>query len=90
MATQHISRDPDHVPHDVIGMLALSIVFIALLTGVTWMVFGGTAAVLVLAAIGIWRIASLSRRAKEERIEDDLHPERRIDKPVDPHDRSIS
>jgi len=87
MAT-HIHRDPDHVPHDVIGMLALSIVFIALITGGVWMMFGGTAAILVLAAVGIWRIATLSNRAKDERIEEDRHPKR--EPPIDPHDRQIS
>lgn len=89
MAATHIKPDPDHVPHDVVGILALSVVAIALLTGMAWLVFGAGAAIVMLAIVGLWWIARLTRRAERERVEEALHPPER-EEPVDPHDRSIS
>lgn len=73
----------------MIGILALSVVGTALITGTVWLVFGWGAAIVVLAIVGMWLIARLSRRAHRERVEEATQP-RRKEKPIDPHDRQIS
>jgi len=89
MATTHLKPDPDHIPHEVVGLLALGIVVMAVVTGAVWVAFGGAAAIIVLAIIGLWGIARLSRRARRERVDEALHP-RKKEKRIDPHDRAIS
>jgi Ca2+/Na+ antiporter len=87
MKTQ-IGPDPDHVPHDVVGTLALSIVFIAILTFTMWTWFGTAVTALMLAVVAVWWIVRLSRRASRERKEEALHPPK--PERIDPHDRQIS
>lgn len=88
MAHPHIKPDPDHVPHDVVGILAISVVGFALITGVVWMAFGGAPAMILLAIGFMWFIARLARRADREREEEAIHP--KPEPPIDPHDRAIS
>jgi len=60
-------EDPDEIPHDVIGILAVSIVFLALLSAVLWFVVGPAAAIVVGLIAAIWTVARLTRRAHRER-----------------------
>lgn len=60
-------EDPDEIPHDVIGILAVTIVFLALLTAVLWWVVGPTVAIIVGVIAAIWAVARLSRRSLRER-----------------------
>jgi Flp pilus assembly protein TadB len=65
-------EDPDEIPHDVIGVLALSLAMIAIFVALLWLTLGPVAAAiggLIAATIAIVR---LSRRAARERLEE--HP----------------
>ena len=68
-------EDPDEVPHDVIGMLALTIVLLAMVTGLLWLVAGPIAAAIVGIAAGVWAILRLTRRAARERAEPPRRPD---------------
>lgn len=75
--TEDLDREPDGVPHHVIGLTALFSVMLAMLVGFM-ILAGGTvsriaAIVLVLLAIPVL-VSSLRRRADQDR--DQLHPSR--------------
>jgi Flp pilus assembly protein TadB len=75
--TEDLDRQPDGVPHNVVGLTALFSVMLALLVGFMF-VAGGTlvkvaAIVLVLAAVPVL-VATLRRKAARDR--DHLHPSR--------------
>jgi hypothetical protein len=61
-------EDPDEIPHDVVGILALSLVLLALLSAVLWLVFGPLAAIIAGVAVAVWTVIRLSRRALRERV----------------------
>lgn len=75
--TEDLDRQPDGVPHDVVGMTALFSVMLALLVLVMFM-FGGTTtkvAAVVLAVLAIpVLVGRLRSRAERER--DHVHPSR--------------
>lgn len=68
-------EDPDEVPHDVVGMLALTIVLLAMVTGLLWLVAGPWAAAIVGVIAGAYAIFRLTRRAARERAEPPRHPD---------------
>ena len=61
-------EDPDEVPHDVVGLLALGIVFMAIVTAVLWLVAGPLIACLVGGVLGLFTVIRLTRRASRERV----------------------
>ena len=75
--TEDLDRQPDGVPHQVVGMTALFSVMLALLLGVMF-VFGGmvtkiAAIVLALLAVPVL-VGTLRNKAERER--DHVHPSR--------------
>ena len=75
--TEDLDREPDGVPHNVVGLTALFSVMLALLVGFMF-VAGGTAVkvaaiVLALAAVPVL-VGSLRKKAARDR--DHLHPSR--------------
>jgi hypothetical protein len=75
--TEDLDREPDGMPHHVIGLLALFSVMLAVLVGFMFLA-GGTvsrvaAVVLVLLAFPVL-VSTLRRRADRDR--DQLHPSR--------------
>ena len=75
--TEDLDREPDGVPHRVVGLTALFSVMLAMLVGFMAL-FGGTvgrvlAVVLVLIAIPVL-VRSLNRKADRDR--DHVHPSR--------------
>ena len=62
-----VHEDPDEVPHDVIGILALTIVLLAMITGLLWLIAGPIAAAILGVVAGVWLIGRLTRRAARER-----------------------
>jgi hypothetical protein len=75
--TEDLDRQPDGVPHQVVGLTAFFSVLLAMLVGFL-MLSGGTAgrvAAVLLAVLAIPVIVSTLRR-KAERDRDHLHPSR--------------
>jgi hypothetical protein len=72
--TKEPHEDPDEVPHDVVGLLALGLVLMALVTAVLWMVAGPVVAGIVGGILGLFTVIRLSRRARRERIEESMMP----------------
>jgi hypothetical protein len=75
--TEDLDREPDGVPHAVVGLTALFSVMLAMLVGFMF-IAGGTvsrvaAVVLVLLAVPVL-VSTLRRRAARDR--DQLHPSR--------------
>jgi hypothetical protein len=74
---EDVEREPDGIPHDVIGLTAFFSVMLAMLLG-TIFVTGGTGGGIAAVLIGVFAIpalvSSLSRRADRER--DPEHPAR--------------
>lgn len=75
--TEDLDRQPDGVPHSVVGMTALFSVMLALLVGLMF-VFGGTTtkvAAIVIAVLAIpVLVSTLGKKAERER--DHVHPSR--------------
>jgi Flp pilus assembly protein TadB len=63
-------EDPDEIPHDVIGILALGIALMAILTAVMWISVGPVAAAVTGGIAAIWAVIRLTRRAHRERREE--------------------
>jgi hypothetical protein len=61
-------EDPDEIPHDVIGMLAIGLVLLALVTAAMWILVGPAAAIAVVVLGAIWTVVRLTRRAQRERV----------------------
>jgi hypothetical protein len=75
--TEDLDREPDGVPHRVVGMTALFSVVLAMLVAFMFLTGNGVAriAAVALAAIAIpTLVASLGRKAKHDR--DHNHPSR--------------
>lgn len=75
--TEDLDRQPDGVPHNVVGMTALFSVMLALLVGLMF-VFGGTTtkvAAIVLALLAVPALVGTLRK-KAERERDHVHPSR--------------
>ena len=75
--TEDIDREPDGVPHGVVGLTALFSVLLALLVAAMFLsghIVGQVAAV-VLAAIAIPTLVT-TLRAKADRERDHIHPSR--------------
>ena len=75
--TEDLDREPDGVPHSVIGLTALFSVMLAMLVAFMFL-FGGTVsriAAVVIALMAIPVIVSTLRR-KADRDRDRLHPSR--------------
>jgi Flp pilus assembly protein TadB len=76
-ATEDLDREPDGVPHRVVGFLALFCVMLAALVAFMFITGGTTskiaAAVIVVLAIPVL-VGSLNKKAQRER--DHLHPSR--------------
>jgi hypothetical protein len=75
--TEDLDRQPDGMPHEVIGMTALFSVMLALLVGMMFL-FGGTVtkvAAVVLAVLAIPVLVGTLRN-KSERERDHVHPSR--------------
>ncbi|MDB4953017.1 MAG: hypothetical protein JWO36_586 [Myxococcales bacterium] len=75
--TEDLDRQPDGVPHQVIGMTAVFSVMLALLLAVMFVAAGtvGKVAAVVLAVLAIPVLVS-SLRKKAARDRDHLHPSR--------------
>jgi hypothetical protein len=75
--TEDLDREPDGMPHHVIGLLALFSVMLAVLVGFMFLAGGSVskfaAVVLVLLAVPVL-VSTLRRRADRDR--DQLHPSR--------------
>jgi hypothetical protein len=75
--TEDLDREPDGVPHNVVGLTALFSVMLAMLVAFMWLT-GSTAArfaAVALAALAIpTLVASLRKKAARER--DHMHPSR--------------
>jgi len=74
---EDVEREPDGIPHDVIGLTAFFSVILAMLLGtifVTGGTVGRTAAVLIAIFAIPALVSSLSRRAERDR--DPVHPAR--------------
>jgi hypothetical protein len=75
--TEDLDREPDGVPHHVIGLTALFSVMLAMLVGFM-ILAGGTVsriAALILAALAIpVLVSTLRRKADSDRVQ--LHPSR--------------
>ena len=67
-------EDPDEVPHDVVGVLALSLAMIALLVAVLYLTLGAVAAAIGGVIAGAFAIVRLTRRAARERLEEHEPP----------------
>lgn len=61
---------PDGVPHDVVGVLAFSIVLVAITMGILYMFIGLTATVIIALVLTPFVIVPLARRAAGERTEE--------------------
>ncbi len=76
-ASEDLDREPDGVPHDVVGLTALFSVLLAML--VAFMFLSGAAtgkiAAVVLVLVAVPVLVSVLRR-KAERERDHLHPSR--------------
>jgi hypothetical protein len=75
--TEDLDRQPDGVPHQVVGMTALFSVMLALLVGIMF-VFGGMVtkiAAIVLAVLAVPVLVGTLRN-KSERDRDHVHPSR--------------
>jgi len=74
---EDVEREPDGIPHDVIGLTAFFSVILAMLLGtifVTGGTVGRTAAILIAGFAIPALVSSLSRRAERDR--DPTHPAR--------------
>ena len=75
--TEDLDREPDGVPHAVVGLTALFSVMLAMLVAVMFVVGGGfvkaLAVILVLLAIPVL-VGTLRRKAEKDR--DHVHPSR--------------
>ena len=75
--TEDLDREPDGVPHDVVGFTALFSVFLAMLVAFMFLthkaVVQGAAVALLVIAIPVL-VSNLRKRADRER--DHLHPSR--------------
>jgi hypothetical protein len=67
-------EDPDEVPHDVVGVLALSLAMIALFVAILYLTLGAFAAAVGGAIAAAFAIVRLSRRAARERLEEHEPP----------------
>jgi hypothetical protein len=67
-------EDPDEIPHDVIGLVALGAVLMALVTAVLWVTIGPIAAVPAGIVIAVWTVVRLTRRAHRERVQEHRLP----------------
>src|SRR5687768_13724709 len=77
-------EDPDEVPHDVIGVLALSLALIAMFVAVLWLTIGPLAAAIGGAIAGAIAIVKLTRRAARERIEEQHLPKDQVERAPPP------
>ena len=70
-------RDPDGVPHDIVGTTAFIAVLLAILLGGAWKLVGPIAAGIVTFLVGIYAIFRMSRRSNRERheIEEESPPQ---------------
>lgn len=82
--TREPHEDPDEVPHDVVGLLALGIVLMALVTAVLWLVAGPVVACIVGGILGLFTVIRLSRRASRERIEESVLPKHLVERAPPP------
>jgi hypothetical protein len=75
--TEDLDRQPDGVPHEVVGLTALFSVILALLVAMMFLTghLVGQVAAVALAAIAIPTLVK-TLRAKAERDRDHLHPSR--------------
>lgn len=75
--TEDLDREPDGVPHQVVGLTALFSVMLAMLVAVMFIAGGtvGRVAAIVLAALAIPVLVS-TLRGKAARDRDTLHPSR--------------
>jgi hypothetical protein len=75
--TEDLDRQPDGVPHEVVGLTALFSVILALLVAMMFLTghLVGQVAAVALAAIAIPTLVK-TLRAKAERERDHLHPSR--------------
>lgn len=75
--TEDLDREPDGMPHQVIGLTALFSVMLAMLVGVMFLTGGTVSRVagVVLAALAIPVLVSTLRR-KADRDRDHVHPSR--------------
>ena len=75
--TEDLDREPDGVPHSVVGLTALFSVMLAMLVGFMFVV-GGTAVKVAAVLIALMTIPVLvgSLRKKAARDRDHLHPSR--------------
>ncbi len=75
--TEDLDREPDGVPHDVVGLTALFSVFVALLIG--FMALSGSTighiAAIVLAIVAV-PVLVTNLRKKADRERDQVHPSR--------------
>ena len=67
-------EDPDEIPHDVIGILAISLVLLAVVTAVLWIAVHPIAAIVAAVLFATWTVVRLSRRALRERVEERRMP----------------
>ncbi|HEX2689616.1 MAG TPA: hypothetical protein VHN14_23520 [Kofleriaceae bacterium] len=76
-ATEDLDREPDGVPHNVVGLTALFSVMLAMLVGFMFLTGRGATrvAAIVLAVIAIPILVSMLRN-KAERERDHIHPSR--------------
>jgi hypothetical protein len=71
---EDVEREPDGIPHDVVGLTVFFTVMLAILCGAIF-VTGGRVAAVLLAVIAVpVLVTSLSRRSERER--DPVHPSR--------------
>jgi hypothetical protein len=75
--TEDLDREPDGVPHNVVGLTALFSVMLAMLVAFMYLTGGriGHVAAVALAAIAIPILVALLRN-KAERERDQVHPSR--------------
>jgi hypothetical protein len=75
--TEDLDRQPDGMPHQVIGMTALFSVMLALLVGLMF-VFGGTVTKIAAVVLAVLAVPVLvgTLRNKSERERDHVHPSR--------------
>lgn len=75
-AHEDLDREPDGVPHEVVGMTALFSVMLAVLLAVMFLVGGGTRVAGIMLALVAVPILVSTLRNKADRERDHLHPSR--------------